>query len=119
MVISKRQQSSRYELILNIPLFEGKIDEKYLDRWLRREECYLFFYNFSINENMIYAKYMDRWLCQEECYIFVYNFSINGNIIFALLKSLPYVKKWRDTYSMKNSRDDSREYKVEPLGAFH
>jgi hypothetical protein len=54
----------------DIPLFEGQIDVDALDKWL----------------NML------------EGYFFVHNFSDREKITFALLKTLPHVKHWWETY---------------------
>jgi hypothetical protein len=54
----------------DIPVFEGQIDVDALDKWL----------------NLL------------EGYFFVHNFSDRENITFALLKSLPHVKHWWETY---------------------
>jgi hypothetical protein len=53
-----------------IPIFEGQIDVDALDKWL----------------NLL------------EGYFFVHNFFDRENIIFVLLKALPHVKHWWETY---------------------
>jgi hypothetical protein len=57
----------------DIPLFEGLIDADAVDKWLNLLEGYFSFHNFS-----------DR-----------------KKITFALLKVIPHVKDWWDTYSEK------------------
>jgi hypothetical protein len=58
------------EVNFDIPVFEGHIDVEALDKWLNLLEGYFSIHNFSDREN----------------------------ITFALLKSLPHVKHWWETY---------------------
>ncbi len=44
---------------------------------------------------------VDKWLSLLEGYFFVHNFSNTEKIIFALLKAVPHVKEWWDTYCEK------------------
>jgi hypothetical protein len=53
-----------------IPVFEGQIDVDSLEKWLNLLEGYFFIHNFSDKEN----------------------------ITFTLLKDLPHVKHWWETY---------------------
>ena len=42
---------------------------------------------------------VDKWMNLFKGYLFVHNFFERENITFALLKSVPNVKAWWDTYS--------------------
>jgi hypothetical protein len=74
----------------DIPIFEGQIDVDALDKWLNLLEGY-----FS-----------------------VHNFSDREKITFALLKALPHVKHWWETYWEKSSTEESGIYGVEPTWDF-
>jgi hypothetical protein len=74
----------------DIPLFEGQIDAYALDKWLNLLEGY-----FS-----------------------VHHFSDREKITFALLKSLPHVKHWWETYWEKSSTKESGIYGAEPTWDF-
>jgi hypothetical protein len=69
----------KVQVNFDIPLFEGQIDADALDKWLNLLEGY-----FS-----------------------VHNFSDREKIIFALLKAVPHVKNWWETYCEQNSSDES------------
>jgi hypothetical protein len=73
-----------------IPVFEGQIDVDALEKWL----------------NML------------EGYFSVHNFSNRENITFTLLKALPHVKHWLETYWEKISREESGIYGVDPTWDF-
>jgi hypothetical protein len=73
-----------------IPIFEGQIDADALEKWL----------NFL------------------EGYFFVHNFSDRENITFVLLKALPHVKHWWETYWEKNSTEESGIFGVDPTWDF-
>jgi hypothetical protein len=53
-----------------------------------------------------------------EGYFFVHNFFDREKITFALLKALPHVKHWWETYWEKSSTEDSGIYGPSPLGIF-
>jgi hypothetical protein len=63
----------------DIPLFEGQIDVDTLEKWLNLLEGY-----FSVQ-----------------------NFSNSEKITFALLKALPHVRDWWETYCEKHVEDES------------
>jgi hypothetical protein len=65
----------KVQVNFDIPLFEGQIDADALEKWL----------------NLL------------EGYLFVHNFSNRKKITFALLKALPHVKHWWETYWEKSS----------------
>ena len=56
--------------------------------------------NFDILlfEGHIDAEALEKWLTLLEGYFSVHNFSDKEKITFALLKSLPHVKHWWETY---------------------
>jgi hypothetical protein len=56
--------------------------------------------NFDIPlfEGLIDADVVDKWLNLLEGYFLVHNFSDREKIMFALLKAIPHVKDWWDTY---------------------
>jgi hypothetical protein len=60
----------KVQINLNIPIFEGQIDEYAVDKWLNLLEGYFSIHNFSNREN----------------------------ITFALLKAIPHVKDWWETF---------------------
>jgi hypothetical protein len=80
----------KVQVNFDIPIFEGRIDVDALEKWLNLLEGY-----FS-----------------------VHNFSDRENITFALLKDLPHVKHWWETYWEKISIEESRIYGVEPTWEF-
>ena len=53
-----------------------------------------------------------------EGYFSVHNFFDKENITFALLKALPHVKHWWETYWEKISTEKSEIYGPSPLGMF-
>jgi hypothetical protein len=72
--------------------------------------------NFDIPlfEGMIYADDVDKWLNLIEGYFSVHNFSNREKITFALLKVIPHVKDWWDTYSEKRVAEESVFFVVAP-----
>jgi hypothetical protein len=80
----------KVQVNFDIPVFEGKIDADALDKWL----------------NML------------EGYFSIHNFSDKKKITFALLKALPHVKYWWETYWEQSSTKDSRIYGVDPTWEF-
>ena len=67
----------KVQVIFDIPVFEAQIDADTLDKWLNLLEGY-----FS-----------------------VHNFSDKEKITFALLKALPHVKHWWETYWEQSSTE--------------
>jgi hypothetical protein len=80
----------KVQVNFDIPIFEGQIDANDLERWLNLLEGY-----FSIQKNF------DR-----------------ENVTFALLKDLPHVKHWWETYWEQNFTEESGIYGVEPTWDF-
>ena len=55
-------------------------------------------FDIPIFEGQIDAEALDKWLNLLEGYFSVHKFSNKENITFTLLKSLPHVKHWWETY---------------------
>jgi hypothetical protein len=55
-------------------------------------------FDIPIFEGQIDAEALDKWLNLLEGYFSVHNFSDREKITFALLKALPHVKHWWETY---------------------
>jgi hypothetical protein len=72
--------------------------------------------NFDIPlfEGLIDVDVVDKWLNLLEGYFSVHNFSDRENITFALLKVIPHVKDWWDTYSEKRAIEESTIFVVSP-----
>jgi hypothetical protein len=64
----------KVQINFDITIFEGQIDEDVVDKWLNLLEGYLSIHNFSKRET----------------------------ITFALLKAVPHVKDWWETFYEKN-----------------
>jgi hypothetical protein len=65
-------------------------------------------------EGMIYANVVDKWMNLLEGYFSVHNFSDMENITFPVLKVVPHVKDWWDTYSEKRAIGESVIFVVSP-----
>jgi hypothetical protein len=57
---------------------------------------------------------VDKWLNLLEGYFSVHNFSDRENITFSLLKVVPHVKDWWDTYSKQRAIEESAIFLVAP-----
>jgi hypothetical protein len=75
-------------------------------------------FDIPIFEGQIDADALEKWLNLLEGYFFVHNFSDREKITFALLKALPHVKHWWETYWEKSSTEESGIYGVEPTWDF-
>jgi hypothetical protein len=80
----------KVQVNFDIPIFEGQIDAKALDKWLNLLEGY-----FSVH------KFFDK-----------------EKITFTLLKALPHVKHWWETYWEQSSTEESEIYGVDPTWDF-
>jgi hypothetical protein len=69
-------------------------------------------------EGQIDADALEKWLNLLEGYFFVHNFFDRENITFVLLKALPHVKHWWETYWEKISIEESGIFGVEPTWDF-
>jgi hypothetical protein len=76
--------------------------------------------NFDIRvfEGHIDAEALDKLLNLLEGYFSVHKFSDKEKITFALLKALPHVKHWWETYWEKISTKESEIYGVDPTWDF-
>ena len=61
---------------------------------------------------------LEKWLSLLEGYFSIHNFFDRENITFSLLKDLPHVKHWWETYSEKISTEESGIYGAEPTWDF-
>jgi hypothetical protein len=61
---------------------------------------YIPIFEFYIN-----ADALEKWLNLLEGYFYVHNFYDRENITFALLKALPHVKHWWETYWEQSSTE--------------
>jgi hypothetical protein len=75
-------------------------------------------FDIPIFEGQIDADALDKWLNLLEGYFFVHNFSNKEKIIFVLLKALPHVKHWWETYWEKISIEESGIYGADPTWDF-
>jgi hypothetical protein len=55
-------------------------------------------FDIPIFEEQIDGDALEKWLNLLEGYLFAHNFFDRENITFALLKALPHVKHWWETY---------------------
>ena len=90
-------------------------------------------FNILVFEDQIDADVLGKWLNLLEGYFSIHNFSNRENITFALLKVVPHVKDWWETFCEKNEieepslftvtttwesfRDDIKE-KYYPVGSY-
>jgi hypothetical protein len=63
-------------------------------------------FDIPIFEGQIDADALEKWLNMLEGYFSVHNFSNMENITFALIKALPHVKHWWETYWEKISTEE-------------
>jgi hypothetical protein len=75
-------------------------------------------FDIPIFEGQIDADALEKWLNLLEGYFSVHNFFDREKITFALLKALPHVKHWWETYWEKSSIEESGIYGVEPTWDF-
>jgi hypothetical protein len=61
---------------------------------------------------------LEKWLNILERYFSIHNFFDRENIAFALLKVVPHIKNWWETYYEQNSIEESRMFEVEPTWDF-
>jgi hypothetical protein len=61
---------------------------------------------------MIDVDDVDKWFNMLEGYFLVHNFSNREKITFALLKVVPHVKDWWDTYSENRSIEENTIFPV-------
>jgi hypothetical protein len=61
---------------------------------------------------------LEKWLNLLEGYFFVHNFFDREKITFALLRALPHVKHWWETYCEQSSREEFGIYGAQPTCGF-
>jgi hypothetical protein len=66
-------------------------------------------------EFLIDADVVDKWMNLLEGYFSVHDFSYRENITFSLLKVIPHVKDWWDTYFEKRAIEESEIFVVTPM----
>ena len=75
-------------------------------------------FDIPVLEGQIDVDALDKLLNMLEGYFSVHNFSDREKIIFALLKPLPHVKHWWETYWEQSSIEESGIYGVDPTWDF-
>jgi hypothetical protein len=75
-------------------------------------------FDIPIFEGQIDADALEKWLNLLEGYFSVHNFFDREKITFALLKALPHVKHWWETYWEKSSTEESGIFGAEPTWDF-
>jgi hypothetical protein len=65
-------------------------------------------------EGLIYVSIVDKWLNLLEWYFLDHNFFDREKITFALLKVIPHVKDWWDTYYEQRAIEESTIFVVSP-----
>jgi hypothetical protein len=72
--------------------------------------------NFDIPlfEGLIDADVVDKWLNLIKGYFWVHNFFVREKITFVLLKAIPHVKDWWDTYYEKKTTKESAIFSIAP-----
>ena len=74
-------------------------------------------FDIPVFEGLIDGDALEKWVNMLEGYFFVYNFSDRENITFTLLKVVPYVKDWWETYCEKASTEESEMFGTKPTWA--
>jgi hypothetical protein len=69
-------------------------------------------FDIPIFEGHIDADVVDKWLNLLEGYFSVHNFSNRENITFALLKVVPHVKDWWETFCEQNETEEPSLFSV-------
>jgi hypothetical protein len=69
-------------------------------------------FDIPVFEGQIDADGVDKWLNLLEGYFFVHNFSNRENITFALLKVVPHVKDWWETFCEKKETEEPSLFTV-------
>jgi hypothetical protein len=69
-------------------------------------------FNIPIFEGQIETDVVNNWLNLLEGYFFVHNFSNKEKITFALLKAIPHVKDWWETFCEKKEIEENSLFSV-------
>jgi hypothetical protein len=75
-------------------------------------------FHIPVFEGQTDADALEKWLNLLEGYFFVHKFSDREKITFALLKALPHVKHWWETYWDQSSTEESGIYGIDPTWDF-
>jgi hypothetical protein len=75
-------------------------------------------FDILIFEGQIDVDDLEKWLNMLEGYFSIHNFSDRENITFTLLKDLPHVKHWWETYWKQSSIEESEIYGFDPTWDF-
>jgi hypothetical protein len=75
-------------------------------------------FHIPVFEAQIDAYALEKWLTLLESYFSVHNFSDKEKITFALLKAIPHVKNYWETYWEQSSTEESGIYGVGPTWDF-
>jgi hypothetical protein len=75
-------------------------------------------FDISVFEGQIDAEALEKCLTLEEGYFSIHIFSDKEKIIFALLKDLPHVKHWWETYWEQSSTEEYGIYGADPTWDF-
>jgi hypothetical protein len=75
-------------------------------------------FDIPVFEGQIDVDALDKWLNPLEGYFSVHNFFNEENITFTLLKVLPHVKHWWETYWEQSSTNESGIYGAETTWDF-
>ena len=71
-------------------------------------------FDIPVFEGHIDADALEKWVNLLEGYFSVYNFSNRENTTFALLKVVPHVKDWWETYCEQTSSEEYERFGTEP-----
>jgi hypothetical protein len=71
-------------------------------------------FDITLFEGLIDVDVVDKWLNLLEGYFSVHNFYDRENITFSLLKVIPHVKVWWDTYFEQRTIEESAIFVVSP-----
>jgi hypothetical protein len=74
----------------------------------------LAYFDIPLFEGLIDVDVVDKWLNLLEVYFSVHNFFDREKITFALLKAIPHVKYWWETYSEQRVMEESTIFVVAP-----
>jgi len=75
-------------------------------------------FDILVFEGQIDAETLKKWLTLLEGYFSVHNIFDKEKITFTLLKALPHVKHWWETYWEQSSTEESRIYQADPTWYF-
>ena len=71
-------------------------------------------FDILVFEDQIDVDTLEKWVNILEGYFSIYNFSNRENITFTLLKVVPHIKYWWETYYEQASRKEYEIFGIEP-----